>query len=123
MYAREPVGRGGRSSGTSPRWYAAHHASFRAVRNHHVRVTHCVLPEATVTDSRPRRRCPAAIRWLSAFPTAVWPYGVYLASVFTEMSLLSGSRSMYAAIAPTRGGRCAQSSALRGSWSKTVRLP
>ncbi|UNM16925.1 hypothetical protein J4032_34410 [Streptomyces formicae] len=56
--ARDRVG-GGRSSGTSPRRYAAHHPSSRAVRDHHVRVIHRALPDPAKC-SRPRRKWPAA---------------------------------------------------------------
>ncbi|WP_185923658.1 hypothetical protein [Streptomyces sp. WAC05374] len=75
MNARERVWRrGGVSSGTSPRWKAAHQSSSRAVRDHQVRVTQCSVPDAETNCSRPRRKWPARTRLFSAVLTARWPY-------------------------------------------------
>ncbi len=93
MNARERVGRWGRSGGASPRVKAFHQESSRAVREKNVRVTQSITSSVT-THSLPRRKCPAAWSRLRVVPRAHCPYGRCLASVFTEMSEPSGSRSM-----------------------------
>lgn len=116
-------GRGSCASfGTSPLVNAAHQSSSRAVRENHVRVIQRGLPESA-RCSRPRRKWPARWRLLRAVRSAHWPYGSVLASVFTEMSAPPGSRSMYAATAASRGGRCAKSCAVRGCWPGAPRFP